>query len=111
MDYGAFVELEPGVEGLVHVSELSHKRVWRVSDVVSEGEEIDVMVLSVDAEAQRISLSMKGLIPEPKPPAEKEEPAEAKEPAPPPKPKKSPTKPLVGGLGRSPGGGKFGLKR
>ena len=38
MDFGAFVELEPGVEGLVHISELSHKRVWRASDVVHEGD-------------------------------------------------------------------------
>ena len=48
MEFGAFVELEPGVEGLVHISELSHKRVWRASDVVHEGDEIDVMVLSVN---------------------------------------------------------------
>ena len=61
MEFGAFVALEPGVEGLVHISELSHKRVWRASDVVKEGDEVDVLVLSVDAEAQRISLSMKAL--------------------------------------------------
>ena len=59
MDFGAFVELEPGIEGLVHISELSHKRIWRCSDVVKEGQEIEVMVLSVDTEAQRMSLSMK----------------------------------------------------
>ncbi len=41
MEFGAFVELEPGVEGLVHISELSHKRVVRVSDVVKEGDEIE----------------------------------------------------------------------
>ena len=45
MDFGAFVELEPGIEGLVHISELSHKRIWRCSDVVKEGQEIEVMVL------------------------------------------------------------------
>ena len=61
MEFGAFVELEPGVEGLVHISELSHKRVWRASDVVHEGDEVEVMVLAVNAEAQRISLSMKAL--------------------------------------------------
>jgi ribosomal protein S1 len=113
MDFGAFVELEPGVEGLVHISELSHKRVWRVSDVVSEGDEVDVLVLSVDTEAQRISLSMKGLIPEPKSAREadkEEEASESEAPPPPPKPGKKPSQPLQGGLGRSPGGGKFGLK-
>ena len=48
MDFGAFVELEPGIEGLVHISELSHKRVFRCSDVVKEGQQVEVMVLSVD---------------------------------------------------------------
>jgi len=109
MEYGAFVELEPGVEGLVHVSQLSHKRVWRVSDVVKEGEEVDAVVLSVDEEAQRISLSMKDLIEEPKP-VDKDKSPEAQEPAPSPKRRQQPTKPLRGGLGRSPGGQEFGLK-
>jgi small subunit ribosomal protein S1 len=110
MEFGAFVELEPGVEGLVHISELSHKRVAKVSDVVKEGDEIEAMVLSVDAKAQRISLSMKNV----HPPAEAETPpatpaAPAAEP-PKPKPTKQPTQPLLGGLGRSPKGAKFGLK-
>jgi small subunit ribosomal protein S1 len=108
MEYGAFVELEPGVEGLVHVSELSHKRVWRVSDVVKEGDEIDAVVLSVDREAQRISLSIKELIEPPKPAAKDE--SKPDEPAPPPKRRREPSKPLQGGLGRSPGGQNFGLK-
>ena len=108
MEYGAFVELEPGVEGLVHVSQLSHKRVWRVSDVVKEGDEVDAVVLSVDEEAQRISLSMKDLIEEPKS-VDKDKSSEAQEPAPPKRPQQ-PTKPLQGGLGRSRGGQDFGLK-
>ena len=61
MEFGAFVEFEPGVEGLVHISELSHKRIWRASDVVKEGEEVEVLVLNVNPEAQRMSLSIKGL--------------------------------------------------
>jgi len=110
MDFGAFVELEPGVEGLVHISELSHKRVWRTSDVVSEGQEVDVIVLSVDTEAQRISLSMKATLPEEpeKGKDKKDEPAApAAEPA-----RKVPKRkqPLKGGLGRSPGGQQYGLK-
>ncbi len=108
MDFGAFVELEPGVEGLVHVSELSHKRVWRVSDAVSEGEEVDVLVQSIDIKAQRIGLSMKGLIPEPesvKKEAEEEEPE-----LPVAAPITQPTKPLKGGLRRKSGGDQFGLK-
>jgi len=61
MEFGAFVEMEPGIEGLVHISELSHRRVWRASDVVKEGDRVEVLVLSVDPEAQRMSLSMKQL--------------------------------------------------
>ena len=61
MEFGAFVKLEPGVEGSIHVSELAHGRVWRPSDVVSEGQEVEVKVLSVDAEQQRIGLSLKAL--------------------------------------------------
>ena len=59
MDFGAFVRLEPGVEGLIHISELAHGRVFRASDVVSEGQEVEVKVVSVDPEAQRIGLSLK----------------------------------------------------
>jgi len=106
MDFGAFVELEPGVEGLVHISELSHKKVWRVSDVVQEGQEVEVAVLSVDPQARRISLSMKHLLP----PPEKE--TKEAEPELPPagKQQKRWTKPLRGGLGGSSGGERFGLK-
>jgi len=57
--FGAFVELAPGVEGLVHVSELSWKRNARVEDVVKVGDTIEVSVLSVDPDSQRISLSCK----------------------------------------------------
>src|SRR5215510_5850683 len=59
-DYGAFVELEPGVEGLVHVSEMSwSKRVKHPSKVVNPGDTVEVEVLSVDPKARRISLGMK----------------------------------------------------
>jgi small subunit ribosomal protein S1 len=107
MEFGAFVELEPGVEGLVHISELAPKRVWRVSDVVKEGDEVDVKVLSVDPAARRISLSMKALAASPEP-VKEEEPAE--QPAAPAKPRVQFKGPLKGGLGRSTGGERFGLK-
>ena len=59
-DYGAFVELEPGVEGLVHVSEMSwSKRVKHPSKLVNPGDTVDVEVLGVDPKARRISLGMK----------------------------------------------------
>ena len=60
MDFGAFVKLEPGVEGLIHISELAHGRVFRTSDVVSEGQAVEVKILGIDKEKQRISLSLTG---------------------------------------------------
>ncbi|MCK5149080.1 30S ribosomal protein S1 [bacterium] len=65
-DYGAFVELERGVEGLIHVSEMSWTRHGiHPSKVVSVGEEIEVMVLNVDRDRKRISLGLKQLSPDP----------------------------------------------
>jgi ribosomal protein S1 len=109
MDFGAFVQLEPGIEGLVHVSELAHGRVWRTSDAVTEGQEVEVKILSVDAEQQRISLSMKALMarPEAAKKAEPEVPESEDLPAVPAKKRKTP---LSGGLGRASGGEEFGLK-
>lgn len=61
-DYGVFVELEPGIDGLVHVSDISWThRVTKPSDVIKKNDTVNVMVLSVDAEAQKISLGMKQL--------------------------------------------------
>lgn len=66
VDYGAFVELEPGVEGLVHISEMSWTRKLRhPSQMVHVGDEVDVVILSVDAERKRISLGMKQVRPNP----------------------------------------------
>ena len=59
MDFGAFVEVAPGVEGLIHISELSERRVNACSDVVQVGQEIEARVLKVDVENRRISLSLK----------------------------------------------------
>ena len=65
-DYGAFVELEQGVEGLVHVSEMSwNKRIRHASKVVSVGEIIEAVVLNVDREGRRISLGIKQTEPNP----------------------------------------------
>src|SRR2546423_408110 len=65
-DYGAFVELEPGVEGLVHVSEMSWlKRTKQPSKLVNVGEEVEAEVLGVDPRARRISLGMKQAQPNP----------------------------------------------
>jgi small subunit ribosomal protein S1 len=58
-DFGAFVELEPAVEGLVHISELSDKRVRSVADEVREGQEVTARVLSLDPETRRLRLSLR----------------------------------------------------
>jgi len=58
-DFGAFVELEPGLEGLIHVSELSNQRVRSPGDVVKVGQEVSVRVIDLDAEARRVSLSLR----------------------------------------------------
>ena len=61
MAFGAFVEVAPGVEGLIHISELAHERINRVSQVVKPDEVVTVKVLSVDPATRRISLSLKAL--------------------------------------------------
>ena len=64
--YGAFVELEKGVEGLIHVSELSWtKRITRPSDVLAAGQEVEAVVLGVNKEEQKISLGVRQLEPNP----------------------------------------------
>jgi len=65
-DYGAFIELEPGVEGLIHVSEMSWtKKVKHPSKVLEVGQEVECQVLEVDAKSKRISLGLKQLEPDP----------------------------------------------
>jgi small subunit ribosomal protein S1 len=97
MDFGAFVELEPAVEGLIHISELSPQRVRRVADVVKEGQEVQVMVLGVDPAQRRISLSLKAAVPA-EAEAEATGPAEETAPEEPPKPPRPRKTPLRGGL-------------
>lgn len=102
--FGAFVRLAPGVEGLIHISEMAHQRIRAVSDIVKEGDEIEVKILSVDREAQKIALSLKATLPEPETPVEESEEsltdrAVAKRKG-----------PLRGGFDRPSGGDQFGLK-
>jgi small subunit ribosomal protein S1 len=58
-DFGAFVELETGIEGLVHISELSEERVEKPEEVVQKGQAVKTMVISIDKDAKKIALSMK----------------------------------------------------
>ena len=95
MEFGAFVELEPGVEGLVHISELANQRVRRVADVVQPGQEVQVTVLRVDPAQRKISLSLKAAAAKP---TEGEAPAEEEE-EPPARRSRPRTTPLRGGIG------------
>ncbi len=61
-DFGAFVELETGIEGLIHISELSEERVEKPSDVINKGDTPKAMVISVDKEAKKIALSIKNAV-------------------------------------------------
>lgn len=64
--FGAFVELAPGVDGLVHISEMSHtRRVLKPDDVVKNGEQVQVVVKSIDMDSKRISLSIKDALDDP----------------------------------------------
>jgi len=65
MDFGAFVEIFPGTDGLVHISQLAHERVRNVRDVLKEGEEVLVKVLEVDRQG-KIKLSRKDALDEKK---------------------------------------------
>ncbi len=80
-DFGAFVELEPGLEGLVHISELAPQRVTNVTQVVQVGQEVKVAVLDVDKDQRRLSLSIKKVA-ELVLPDRKDEPAKPRKPRP-----------------------------
>lgn len=108
--FGAFIKLEPGVEGLVHVSELAHRHVRSVGDVVKEGEPVECRVLTCDPDEQRLSLSIKALATRPTPAGAgaADEAEEPEQEAAPPVTKKH-TGPLKGGLGGHSDGARFGL--
>ncbi|MHC5279752.1 30S ribosomal protein S1 [Listeria kieliensis] len=65
VSFGAFVEVFPGVEGLVHISQIAHKHIGTPSEVLEEGQEIEVKVLDVNEDEKRLSLSIKALLEEP----------------------------------------------
>jgi len=72
-DFGAFVELIPGVDGLVHVSQISEEHVEKPEDVLSVGQEVKVKILDIDTQAKRVSLSMRDALRTAKKPSAKEE--------------------------------------
>jgi polyribonucleotide nucleotidyltransferase len=61
-EFGAFVEIVPGKDGLLHISEIDHKRINRVEDVLKEGDQIEVMLVKVEA-GGKLRLSRKALLP------------------------------------------------
>lgn len=99
--FGAFVELEPGIEGLIHISELEHRRVKRVTEVLNTGDMVEVQVVEVDPAKKRISLSMKALKAKPEPIEKPEEPEVEKY-------ERKRKGPLKGGTGSTEGRGLFG---
>ena len=81
--FGAFIRVAPGIEGLVHISELSHEHVDTPESVLSVGDEVQVKVIDVDVNRRRVSLSMRQVsAPPPREPEIKAEPEARREPAP-----------------------------
>ena len=78
-EYGAFVELEPGLDGLVHISEIAAKRVTNIADEISVGQIVSAKILEIDETKRRISLSIKETLEPAEAPEEAAEPAESEE--------------------------------
>ena len=82
--FGAFVEVEKGIDGLVHVSQISYERIETPASVLNVGDEVDAKIIALDVEAKKMNLSIKALLPEPeraprvKPVEEGEEPRKAR---------------------------------
>ncbi|WP_287369992.1 30S ribosomal protein S1 [Oceanithermus sp.] len=72
-DFGVFVEIEDGIEGLVHISELDYEHIDNPAEKFKKGEELEVVVLNIDATDQRVSLSRKRLLPPPVPTEDEEQ--------------------------------------
>ena len=109
-NFGAFVRLATGIEGLIHISELAHKRVANVANVLKEGEEVEVKILTVERDSQRIGLSLRAT--QAKPESAN---SAAKKPEPEDEPRREPAVrkyqgTLKGGTGVNNGGELFGLK-
>ena len=71
LNFGAFVEIEPGVEGLVHISEISEDRIAKPEDVLSIGQKVKVKILDINEKENRMSLSIKEAVEKPKVDVEK----------------------------------------
>ncbi|MFR9190183.1 MAG: S1 RNA-binding domain-containing protein [Anaerotruncus massiliensis (ex Togo et al. 2019)] len=74
--FGAFAQIIPGVDGLIHISQISNERINKPSDVLAIGQEVEVKITELDSEKKRVSLSIRALLADKAPaPAEEEAPA------------------------------------
>ena len=80
MDFGAFAEVLPGVDGLIHISQIADHRIGKPAEVLTVGEEVDAKIVNIDTEKKKISLSIRALL-EPQAEPAAEEPAEVEAPA------------------------------
>ena len=62
MPFGAFAEVVPGVDGLIHISQIADRRIDKPEDVLSEGQIVDAKITAIDEEKQKISLSIRALL-------------------------------------------------
>jgi 4-hydroxy-3-methylbut-2-enyl diphosphate reductase len=67
VDFGAFMEIEDGIEGLIHISQLSHRHVKTADEVVEVGEKREAKIINIDADQERVGLSLKELEEKPEP--------------------------------------------
>jgi len=109
-NFGAFVRLATGIEGLIHISELAHKRVANVANILKEGEEVEVKILTVERDSQRIGLSLRATQAKPESANAASKKAEPED-----EPRREPAVrkfqgALKGGTGLNNGGELFGLK-
>lgn len=63
-NYGAFAEIIPGIDGLIHISQIANQRVEKISDILEIGQEVEVKIIDINYDAKRVSLSMRALLPE-----------------------------------------------
>ncbi len=109
-NFGCFVRLAAGIEGLVHISELAHHRVSKIDAFVSEGAEVEVKVLAFDRDTQKIGLSIKAAAATAGPAADAKPSEEETEPQREPAVQAQHDGPLRGGNNRDTGGERFGLR-
>ena len=71
-DFGAFANIIPGVDGLIHISQIANKRIEKPSDVLKVGDEVEAKITVIDLEKKRVSLSIRALLPQEEPPKDEE---------------------------------------